>query len=318
MSNSNDQDFPDRKSIVSNENDSDLSNKHIGVEAEKVTPSKVEKDSYFDDAVPSKKDIVKGGFKRVVLYLTLNLITLGLWSRFKPFRKGKKGGWGLTSFFFLIICAVLISERFFKVEVDNIIKSKLNEDISISQLYFLSDVEDSSKTEGNSKTEMESVDDIKLKGDYDALKNINTSLRNKILEYGTESSQKTERIGELEEALQATERKIAEVPNMSFLKLSELDSFVGCSSKYSESKKRVLFYTTYAFNWMSMPAKIVKIESDKLYLNADNVSLEVSLKEIDSGYNLLVDEIIAVTFKLTVSGTCDAPYQGVSAIFSPL
>jgi TPR repeat protein/antitoxin component YwqK of YwqJK toxin-antitoxin module/RNA polymerase subunit RPABC4/transcription elongation factor Spt4 len=98
---------------------------------------------------------------------------------------------------------------------------------------------------------------------------------------------------------------------------SELDSEVGCLSKYSDNKKEDIFNTRYKNKWMTWYGEIDLSESSNVSLNIDGKGtqdLSVEFSDKNAGYNLTKGTFITVKFLMKSAGGCFLPFSGDSAI----
>lgn len=98
----------------------------------------------------------------------------------------------------------------------------------------------------------------------------------------------------------------------------ELNSEVGCHSKYSKAKKKDIFNSRYKNHWMVWSGEIVLSDADSVSLNIDGKGtqdLAVDFIDKNAGYNLMEGSFISVRFlmKSTGAGGCILPFGGEKA-----
>ena len=98
---------------------------------------------------------------------------------------------------------------------------------------------------------------------------------------------------------------------------AELDSEIGCYSKYSDNKKEDIFNTLYKNHWMTWAGEVVLAEADNVSLNIDSKGtqdLRVDFADKNAGYNLKKGDMIKVKFIMKTAGGCFLPFSGKQAI----
>jgi hypothetical protein len=96
----------------------------------------------------------------------------------------------------------------------------------------------------------------------------------------------------------------------------ELDSEVGCNSKYSDDKKKDIFNSRYKNHWMTWSGEVVLAEADEASLNIDGKGIQdlaVDFADKNAGYNLTKGNYIAVRFLMKHAGGCFLPFSGEQA-----
>lgn len=96
----------------------------------------------------------------------------------------------------------------------------------------------------------------------------------------------------------------------------ELNTEVGCDSKYSDDKKRDIFKARYYNNWMEWSGRIAQLEADLVSLNLDGFGLQdliVTFEEKGAGYSLKKDDYVTVRFLMRREGGCFLPFSGERA-----
>ncbi len=107
--------------------------------------------------------------------------------------------------------------------------------------------------------------------------------------------------------------KVQLVPIVSSADFSKVEADTGCSSKYSEEKKRSLFREMYVNKQFTWTGKVVRSDKGNLWLNMGNAligDLIVTLLDKSQGYGLSNGDIITVQFILDSSGGCFLPFKG--------
>ena len=97
---------------------------------------------------------------------------------------------------------------------------------------------------------------------------------------------------------------------------AELDSEIGCDSKYSDDKKEDIFNSQYKNHWMTWAGEIVLAEADNASLNIDGKGtqdLQVDFADKNAGYNLTKGNMIEVKFIMKTAGGCFLPFSGEQA-----
>ncbi len=93
----------------------------------------------------------------------------------------------------------------------------------------------------------------------------------------------------------------------------ELNSEVGCDSKYSDDKKDDIFKSRYKNHWMTWRGEVVLAEADEASLNIDGKGtqdLAVDFADKKAGYNLTKGKVITVRFVMKHAGGCFLPFSG--------
>jgi hypothetical protein len=102
--------------------------------------------------------------------------------------------------------------------------------------------------------------------------------------------------------------------NISYI---ELDSEVGCGSKYSDDKKEDIFNSKYKNHWMTWRGEVVLADAESVSLNIDGKGtqdLSVDFSDKKAGYNLTKGSFINVRFLMSRMGGCFLPFSGKNAI----
>ena len=97
----------------------------------------------------------------------------------------------------------------------------------------------------------------------------------------------------------------------------EINSEVGCDSKYSDDKKEDLFNRNYKNHWMTWRGVVVLSEADEASLNIDGIGtqdLKVDFANPKAGYDLNKDTVISVKFLMKRAGGCFLPFSGERAV----
>jgi len=93
----------------------------------------------------------------------------------------------------------------------------------------------------------------------------------------------------------------------------ELNSEVGCDSKYSDDKKDDIFKSRYKNHWMTWSGEVVLADADDASLNIDGKGtqdLQVDFADKRAGYNLTKGNVITVRFVMKHAGGCFLPFSG--------
>ncbi len=111
--------------------------------------------------------------------------------------------------------------------------------------------------------------------------------------------------------------KVQLVPIVSGADFSKVEADTGCSSKYSEEKKRSLFREMYVNKQFTWTGKVVRSDQGNLWLNMGDAliaDLIIALSDKFQGYGLENGDIITVQFILDSSGGCFLPFKGEDGI----
>ena len=98
---------------------------------------------------------------------------------------------------------------------------------------------------------------------------------------------------------------------------SQVNSVVGCESKYSDDKKEDVFSSRFKNHWFTWSGVVVLAESDEASLNIDGFGtqdLQVDFADKNAGYNLVKDSTITVKFLMKTAGGCYLPFSGDKAV----
>lgn len=93
----------------------------------------------------------------------------------------------------------------------------------------------------------------------------------------------------------------------------ELNSLVGCKSKYSDDKKEDIFNKNYRNKWMEWKGEIVLLEAGRASFDTDGIGtqdLSVRFEDESAGYNLSKGSNISVRFVMRSAGGCFLPFSG--------
>jgi hypothetical protein len=332
----NDKDFisDEEKVVFSTSTNSEV--EEVIIESKKIN-EKISDDTFSEkplakkSAKNSKKGIIdkpvkKSIIKRFSIYTIMTLLTFGIWSRFKPLRENVQGSWFIFALFMLIINGFLVTERFFKNEFNAKITEKFGENAVVipKKLFFeeiTENVDYKSKYEDTLIKIKEASDEISklnkrinITESDESLSSESAQLINdKLIDSEGKLTQLKLILSEKSNELENLRNKPIVAPNMAFLSFNELDSIVGCSSKFAERKKKDIYSDDYHNKWVKFNMIISKINEGSIELkNAEGVSLVVDLSSQGSGYDLLVDDKIDVTFTLNGLGSCDNSYTGTN------
>lgn len=97
---------------------------------------------------------------------------------------------------------------------------------------------------------------------------------------------------------------------------AQVNSEVGCDSKYSDDKKEDIFKSQYQNHWFTWRGVILLAEADDVSLNIDGVGtqdLQVDFANPNAGYDLVKDSTITVKFLMKSAGGCFLPFTGDKA-----
>lgn len=110
---------------------------------------------------------------------------------------------------------------------------------------------------------------------------------------------------------------VERVPIISNANFDQVEADTGCSSKYSEEKKRSLFgeiYVNKQFTWIG---KVVRSDQGNVWLNMSDAligDLIVTLSDKRQGDDLKNGDMIMIKFILDSSGGCFLPFKGENGI----
>lgn len=266
----------------------------------------------------SGKDKVKGKKKmNIFLYWLLTILTLGLWSRFRPRKGGWKGSWFTTVIMLTMLCSGLIGERFYKPEINEMARQQLQieADILPEVLPFESgqnatgslkkDAEELEEKLAKSKTSEKSLlaRVAKLSSELEAAKKaIIKPVQTEIIE--------TEVEVEVEVMVEVT-------PVIEHSTFNESDLAVGCTSPYSAERSKDVFDQKFKGKWVNWNGVVEKTNNSSILMhlasNPDAKAL-VKFEKEGAGYYMLKGKEVSMTFKLEEQGTCDTPFVGAKGI----
>ena len=106
-------------------------------------------------------------------------------------------------------------------------------------------------------------------------------------------------------------------PVISNANFHEVEADTGCSSKYSEEKKRSLFREMYVNKQFTWTGKVVRSDMGNLWLNMSDAligDLIVTLSDKRQGDVLDHGDIVTIKFILDSAGGCFLPFKGESGI----
>lgn len=241
--------------------------------------------------------------KRFLVYVSMTFVTFGLWSRFFPLRTNKKGGWGVYALFATFVIGALVARHYYEKESNQLIAEQFGEAApNIKSLFFFennSGADSGSITVNKDHTLAAGPEEITpLHVDDELVRSLRIEKAN------------------LEKEISELKEVVNRPPEMALISFDELDSIVGCTSKFAEQKKSDLFSEKFKGKWVHFKADIKKIEDSIIYLNnKSGVGLNVHLLTPGSGYNLLVGDELSITFKLDGMGSCEKPYTGTLGKF---
>lgn len=306
--------FPDPNSDKGNE-PSRIKSENIDDQDDKIDIDELDKEINENNTVEQStgnEKKKKSKVKKFFFYTFMNTITLGLWSRFFTVRDGKKGSWFLFAFFMFLINAFFITEKFFKNEFNEKMTSHFGESaILIPENLF----DNEEKTDYKSLYEKEKSSNQNLSEEIRGLKENNSEYDFNSLKSSLNKSK--EKVKLLESELEKANVKANKLPDIAFISFDKIDGIIGCTSKFAERKKVDIFNDDYINKWVQFKLIITKIHEDRIELKDKNgVKSIVYLDKKGSGYELLVDDEITITFILKELGGCEKPYVGERGFFS--
>lgn len=98
---------------------------------------------------------------------------------------------------------------------------------------------------------------------------------------------------------------------------NDVNSEVGCASKYSDQKKEDIFEGEFKNRWMVWTGVVVLADADDVSLNVDGIGtqdLQVDFLDKGAGYNLKKGQKVKVRFLMTSAGGCFLPFSGDYAV----
>jgi hypothetical protein len=98
---------------------------------------------------------------------------------------------------------------------------------------------------------------------------------------------------------------------------AEVNSEVGCGSKYSDNKKEDIFKANYKNHWFTWRGEVSLAESDEASINLDGFGtqdLQVDFADSKAGYDLVKGSRITVKFLMKTAGGCFLPFSGYKAV----
>lgn len=111
--------------------------------------------------------------------------------------------------------------------------------------------------------------------------------------------------------------KVQRVPIISTADFSQVEMDTGCSSKYSEEKKRSLFSEMYVNKQFTWIGKVVRSDQGNVWLNMSDAligDLIVTLSDKSQGDDLENGDMITIQLILDSSGGCFLPFKGENGI----
>ncbi len=106
-------------------------------------------------------------------------------------------------------------------------------------------------------------------------------------------------------------------PLISNADFDQVEADTGCSSQYSEEKKRSLFSELYVNKQFTWTGKVVRSDKGNVWLNMSDAligDLIVTLSDMRQGDGLENGDIITIQLILDSSGGCVLPFKGESGI----
>ncbi|MBH8613017.1 SPOR domain-containing protein [Pseudomonas mohnii] len=98
---------------------------------------------------------------------------------------------------------------------------------------------------------------------------------------------------------------------------NDVNSEVGCASKYSDQKKEDIFESEFKNRWMVWTGVVVLADADDISLNVDGIGtqdLQVDFLDKGAGYNIKKGQKVKVRFLMTSAGGCFLPFSGDYAV----
>ncbi len=283
--------------------------------------------------------------RNVVVQSTLSLLTLGLFSRFCPRNKDKKGSWFITVLIISILFGSLVVERFFKQEFNELAKSQLNVEENIIPEVLPFESEFGTKTQAESKLEL-------ANGLISSLTEKNSTLESKLLEEKMNKSSASNEIKdvskfliekdllldkaakgieglelknlelklkseaqevEIADLITSLEKQSSKVPMINFSSLKSASSEVGCNTDFSLERSKDIFNSSYKAHWVEWSG-IVKSSNNEHVEIVDksdkNNVVKVRFEKLGSGYYLEKGQDIVMKFQLEENASCKTPFYG--------
>lgn len=266
--------------------------------------------------------------KSVLLYMFMNMLTFGIWSRFRPRKGGWSGSWGPYALFITLMCTFLIGERFFKEEINEHLKNNTsaqiqlpdswafeNQSVKISKDEFLQ-LKDQVKKKNKEIIELKESNSIINNSLSTTIKKLENKKEEKsrIDTLKKELTLKNATIQFLEYELSEASSKLNARPMITTKSFEDIDKEIGCSSKFSDEKKKDLFKKDYKNVWAQWDGIIEHVNNEKVTISInEEVKLSAILQKPGSGYDLLKGESVSSSFMLINKGDCNIEYVGDKA-----
>jgi len=263
--------------------------------------------------------------KSRLLSFLMNVLTIGVWARFRPLKGGWRGTWGVTTLFLTFICVGLASERFYKNEVNQFVRAKLNiqdKDVNFIPEKWAWESENPLLTENKQlKKEIEVLNQKNIQNDNSELKNSELVISNKTInQLKSEKTLLTDRLKAIE-----TENAMLnqnQVPLFNVLSFNDADKEVGCNSLFSNEKQSDIFLNNYKDRWVKWDGVVKQTDRKRVEVlqsnsNTPQSSLIAVFKEENAGYNLMKGQAIKLTIKLKSQGNCTKPFEAEQAVIRP-
>ena len=96
----------------------------------------------------------------------------------------------------------------------------------------------------------------------------------------------------------------------------ELNSEIGCGSKYSKTKRKDVFNSKYKDHWMVWGGKVELSDADSVSLNCDGKGIQdlsITFTNKRVGYDLMEGDYLLVKFLMKSTGGCFLPFGGKKA-----
>ena len=262
--------------------------------------------------------------RNLMVSFLLGILTIGLWNKMFPRKKGTKGTWSVSVLLLLIICLGLIGERFFKHDINNELKQALNTEIDIIPENWGFEEESNKDLTNENKLNYEDLLNEKnelltrTQNQEEAISDLGKSMM-KYKNGAVLLADENEKLAKENEYLTKNPLKVFIEPKISLISYDEIQNKVGCNSTYSEQKKIDVFNKNYAEKWVKWKGKISSVSNDDITINSkDGSGFKVEFKTPGVGYDLTVNKEISITFKLTTQGGCDTPFIGNNGVIEEL
>lgn len=286
-------------------------------------------------APDNQKVKAKSNKRNPFVQVLLSLLTLGVFSRFCPRNKEKKGGWGVTVILLALACAGLVGERFYKEEINQMAKEQLaiDADILPKTLPFEEGAE--------AKVEQEAAQNEKiasLEAEKQNLENKLAEAKTKLESLGDNTQENAAQVAtleaevkslesqkdnlnktiealslELNNAKEALQLEKSKVPTINFSSITSASEEVGCKTSFSEERANDLFSKEYKGHWVEWNGFVKSANKEQVEIVSKEDSKDVAVVKFEkegAGYYLLKGQEITMRFILENNASCKDSFYG--------